>query len=350
MDMLTLGQRPIGRDAPPYLIAEIGSNHNGDLDLCLKMVDSAKLCGADAVKFQSWSSRSLISKAEYERNLDYSDKKRHFGSLKEMVEAYQFSSDMHREVAAYCRQLGIDFLSTPFAPDEVELLDELGVPALKVASMDVNHPLLLEAIGATGRPVLLSTGMASMAEIGTALEVLERAESGPVVLLHCVSIYPPEPADIHLRNIPMLEQAFGVPVGFSDHTLGVAASLASVALGACLIEKHFTLDKELAGWDHHISADPGELEQLARELKFIHAALGHSRRVVSAAELAKRERFRRCAVLTRAVKAGEVLTLTDLDFKRPGTGIDPDAYPAVVGRTVRHDLDEDHELAWSDLV
>lgn len=344
-----IADRLVGPGQPPYLIAEVGSNHNGDLDLCHRLVEAAHRAGADAVKFQSWSSSSLVGRAEYERNTSYSDKKKHFGTLQEMVEAYQMTPAMHGAVARQCADLGIDFLSTPFAPEEVEMLAELDVPAYKIASMDVNHPVLLRSVAATGKPVLLSTGMATLGEVGTAVDTLRAAGSGPVILLHCVSIYPPDPDDVNLRNIPMLEGAFGVPVGFSDHTLGTAAAFAAVALGACLVEKHFTLDKELAGWDHAISADPTELTALAHDLGFVQRSLGSSERRLSEAELAKRLKFRRRVVLRRALPAGTVLTLADLDFKRPGTGIDPDEYPAILGRAIKDDLPADHELEWSDL-
>jgi N-acetylneuraminate synthase len=349
MDVVTIGTHSIGPDHPPYLIAEIGSNHNGDIALCRRLVDSAKAAGAHAVKFQSFSNGSLISKAEYARNTQYDDKKKHFGTLREMVDAYQFTPAMHREVAAYCREIGIDFLSTPFAQEEIDLLEELDVPAYKVASMDVNHPLLLRAVAATGKPVILSTGMASLGEISRALESLAEGGSGPVVLLHCVSIYPPDPDDIHLNNIPMLRETFGLPVGFSDHTLGTSVPLAAAALGACVIEKHFTLDKGMEGWDHAISADPAELALLARDLDLVRRALGSHTRSVSPAEQDKRLRFRRRAVLRRALRAGETLRLEDLDFKRPGTGIHPDEYPYVVGRVAARDLEQDAELEWSDL-
>ena len=350
MEKLDLAGRLVGPDEPPYFIAEIGSNHNGDMTLCKRMIDEAQRCGADAVKFQSWSRTSLISAREYERNVSYSDKKKHFGSLAEMVSAYEFTEAMHREVADYCLERGVTFLSTPFAPEEVDLLESLNVAAYKVASMDVNHPLLLEYIAKTGKPVILSTGMASLSEVAQAVATLQQHKSGPVALLHCISIYPPAYPTIHLRNIPMLAQTFSLPVGFSDHSLGVAIPLAAIALGACIIEKHFTLDKDMEGWDHAISADPAELETLATEGRNVFAALGHSVRTVSSDELEKRKKFRRRVVLKGAVHAGQVLRLEHLDFKRPGTGIHPDEYGHVVGRAVKNDLAADHELEWSDLV
>lgn len=349
MEPLNLNGRLVSPAHPPYVIAEIGANHNGDMQLCRRLIDAAKSAGADAVKFQSWTPSSLISKAEYQRNTTYSDTKKHFGSLEEMVEKYQLDNAMHQEAAAYCNEVGIHFMSTPFSPREVDLLHALDVPAIKVASMDINHPLLLEAIANTGRPVILSTGMSDLAEITRAINTVRKAGAEQIALLHCISIYPPAPDTIHLRNIPMLEEAFGIPIGFSDHTLGTAVPLASVAMGACIIEKHFTLDKDLPGWDHAISADPEEMAALCAQAREVHLALGDTRRSVSKAELAKRKAFRRRVVLARDVPSGHILTLDDLDFKRPGTGIHPDEYAYVVGRQVREALPADHELEWSDL-
>jgi len=350
MEPVSLEGRLVGPGHPPYVVAEIGSNHNGDVELARRLIDAAKDCGADAVKFQSWSKRSLISRAEYQRHPDYGDKKRHFGSLEEMVERYQFTPDQHREVVAYCRDRGITFLSSCFAPEEVDLLESLDVPAHKTASMDINHLPLLEYVAGTGKPVIVSTGMASMAEVARAVDVLRSHGSGPIILLHCVSIYPPAYEDIHLRNMETLRRAFDVPVGFSDHTLGTVIPLAAVALGACLIEKHFTLDKDLPGWDHAISADPEQLRVICEEGRHVFASLGDTVRRVSPAEMEKRRQFRRCLVVKRAMAEGETLRRDDVDFKRPGTGIPPDALPYVLGRTLARSLEEDDELQWSDFV
>ena len=350
MEHVTLANgRELGEGRPPYLIAEIGANHNGDMDLCRRLVDAAKEAGADAAKFQSWTPSSLISAAEYARHTSYADSKRHFGSLKDMVERYRLTGAQHREVADYCAAVGIDFLSTPFSPAEVDLLVSLGVPALKIASMDVNHHELLRYAAATRVPVVLSTGMASTREIAAAVEVLRAAGCAQLVLLHCVSIYPPDPATINLRNITGLRRAFDCPVGFSDHTLGTAVPLAAVALGACALEKHFTLDTGMEGWDHAISADPEELAAIVRGCRAVWEALGSEARTVSPAELEKRRQFRRRLVLARAVARGARLAAGDLDFKRPGTGIDPDELRYVVGRRAARDLAADEELEWSDL-
>jgi N,N'-diacetyllegionaminate synthase len=344
-----VADRWVGHDHPPYLIAEIGSNHNGDIALAKRMIDEAKRCGADAVKFQSWSATSLIAKGEYERNTEYADTQRHFGSLREMVEAYQLTPPQHVELVEHCARTGVHFLSSAFSPEEVELLVEVGVPAIKIASMDVTHPLLLRSVGRSGKPVILSTGLSSLDEIASAVATLREHGCEQLILLHCVSLYPPDDAEVRLRNIPMLRDAFEVPVGFSDHSLGVPIALAAVALGACVVEKHFTLDSSLQGWDHWMSAEPAELEALCRGARQIYAGLGGTSRVVGARELEKRSRFRRCIVLRRAVPAGHVLTLEDLDFKRPGTGIAPTDHGIVTGRMVKRDLEADHELSWSDL-
>ena len=342
------GDRVVGDSQPPYIIAEIGSNHNGDIELAKTLIEAAHRSGADAVKFQSWSAQSLISKGEYEANTDYADKKRHFGSLKEMVEEYQLTHSQHHELADYCRSLGVDFMSSAFAPAEVDLLVELGVPAIKIASMDVTHLPLLEYAAKSGKPLILSTGLSSIDEIAQAVRTIRENGCEQLVLLHCISIYPPEMEDVRLKNIPMLQEVFELPVGFSDHTMGTAIPLASVALGACLIEKHFTIDQEMEGWDHWISATPEQMEVLARESKNIHTAIGSKRRIVSEAEMAKRMKFRRCIVAKRDLKAGHVLTINDLDYKRPGDGIHPPEYRYLVGRKLRADVPGDHKFDWSD--
>lgn len=349
MELLNLNGRLVGPGFPSYIIAEIGANYNGDMDLCKRMIEIASDCGVDAVKFQSWSKTSLISSGEYARNTSYADKNRHFGSLEEMVERYQLTTDQHREVAGYCRERGITFTSTPFSLKEVDLLESLDVPCFKVASMDINHLQLLNYIGSKRRPVILSTGMATLGEIERAIGILRAAGSGPIALLHCISIYPPDARDIHLKNIPMLERAFDVPVGFSDHTLGTSVPLAAVALGACIIEKHFTLDKEMDGWDHWISADPPEMMTLSEQAKIVHDSLGSYVRTVSPAEMDKRLKFRRRVVLNRAMTKGEIIAETDIDFKRPGNGIHPDEAAYIVGRKLKNDCAIDQELEWGDV-
>ena len=340
----------VGSGRPPYIIAEVGSNHNGDMNLCRQLIDAAAETGAHAVKFQSWTDKSLIAEEEYDRNTDYSDKKKHFGSLREMVTAYQLTSEQHVQAHARCVERGIAFCSTPFSDEEVDLLDSLNVPFFKIASMDVVHLSLLRHVARKKRPVVISTGMATLGEIEQAVDTVRAEGNEQIVLLHCISIYPPEYETIHLRNMETLQRAFDCPVGFSDHTLGTAIPLAAIALGACMIEKHFTLDQEMAGWDHAISANPEQMRTIVTEGKNIVMALGNSRRTVSDAEMEKRKKFRRSLVARKALSKGHILCESDFDAKRPGTGVAPDEVQYIVGRTLANDLAEDQVLRWSHLL
>jgi N-acetylneuraminate synthase len=233
--------------------------------------------------------------------------------------------------------------------EEVDLLEELAVPFFKIASMDVVHLPLLKHVARKRRPVVISTGMATLGEIEQAVETVRGEGNEQIVLLHCVSIYPPEYDSIHLRNMATLERAFDVPVGFSDHTLGTAIPLAAIAIGACVIEKHFTLDQEMAGWDHAISANPEQLRTIVAEGRNIFSALGSNGRVVSAAEMEKRKKFRRSLVARHKLERGHQLTEADLDAKRPGTGIAPNEMAYVIGRRLASDLAADQVLHWKHL-
>ncbi len=350
MNTVRFGQVAVGRGHPPYIIAEVGSNHNGDMGLCRELIDAAADAGAHAVKFQSWSETSLIAEEEYARNTQYSDKKKHFGSLREMVRAYQFTAEQHREAKQHCDARGVAFCSTSFSTEEVDLLTALGVPFFKIASMDIVHLSLLRYVAQQQRPMVISTGMATLAEIERAVGVIRSEGNSQIVLLHCVSIYPPDYGMIHLRNMMTLEQAFELPTGFSDHTLGTAISLAAIAVGAHVIEKHFTLDQEMEGWDHAISANPAELRTIVEDGKHIFEALGSNQRRVSEAELEKRKQFRRSLVARRALEKGSMLREEDLAAKRPGTGISPSELGYVVGRKLASAVAEDQMLQWRDLL
>lgn len=347
MKTITIRGKKIYNFSKPYIIAEIGANHNGDMELAKQMIDSAVECGADAVKFQSWTPKTLIAKEEYDRNQKYDDSpKKHFGSLKEMVEKYYLREEQHYELKSYCDTKKVDFCSTPFSEFEVDLLDKCHVPFYKVASMDINNFQLLNYLADRGKPVILSTGMATLAEVDKALEVLAKRGCKEMALLHCISIYPPAYEDINLNNISMMQKTFGLPVGFSDHTIGFSIPLASVALGSCIIEKHFTTDKDLPGWDHEISADPYEMKIICEESAKIARSMGAFEKIVSKAEQDKKLKFRRSVVVNKNLKAGHVLTMNDLTSKRPGTGISPDLLEQLVGRTLSTDIAEDMLMKW----
>ena len=347
MEQLMLADQSVGAGFPPYVIAEIGANHNGDMGLARETIAAAQACGADAAKFQSWSPEGLVSQGEFARNAAAAGSKVS-PKLMEMRQ-HQLSTQQHQELAKYCQGVGIAFLSSSFSASEVDLLDSLDVPAFKIASMDVNNPPLLAYTAKKGRPVVLSTGMATLGEIETALGILRENGSGPVALLHCVAIYPPDDNAVHLGNMATLRQAFDAPVGFSDHTLGPTLTLAAIALGACIVEKHFTLDKAMEGWDHAISADPDDLRIIVGEGRRVFSAIGSSVRTVSAVEMEKRKVFRRRLVVTRDVRSGETLSPDDVDSRRPGTGIGPDELRYVLGRPLTRDIGAEEELEWADL-
>lgn len=325
-----------------YVIAEIGANHNGDMNLARDMIKAAKESGADCVKFQSWQPSSIASETEYENNTNYTDsKKKHFGSLREMVEKYYLTYDQHFELKNYCDEISIDFASSPFTNEEVDLLVDLDVPFIKIASMDIVYEPLLKKAARTGKPVIISTGMATLAEIDKAINILKKESCDEIALLHCISIYPPKNEDIRLLNIKMLADTFDLPVGLSDHSFGAEIPLASVALGSRIIEKHFTTDKNLPGWDHEISADPDELFQICRGSQMIYESLGGLKRIVNQEEENKKLKFRRSIVYKTDLKAGHILTEGDLLGKRPGTGIPFENYRELIGRSLNQDVSGD---------
>jgi len=253
--MIQIAGRTIGPNAPVFVIAEAGVNHNGDLDLARRLIDAAVEAGADAVKFQTFEADRVASavapKAAYQLATTDRDQ-----SQRDLLRTLELSPSHHRELQTYAERRGLIFLSTPFDLPSVALLTGLGVPAMKVPSGEITNRLLLDAIAATGLPVLLSTGMAYLDEVQEAIAVLHHGGISELVLLHCVTDYPADPADSNLAALQTLARAFGTPVGLSDHTIGIAVPLAAVALGACVIEKHFTLSRDLPGPDHRASLEP----------------------------------------------------------------------------------------------
>jgi len=324
----------------PIIIAEIGANHNGDMALARKMIKAARECGCDYVKFQSWTPDSLISREEYQRNQE----------LRDMVEKYYLRPEQHRELSDYCKKNKIGFSSSAFSPEEIDLLKSLKVDFIKIASMDITNLELLKYAGRAKLPIMLSTGMASMAEIKKAVTIIEKEGNKKLTLMHCISIYPPQDEDINLNNIPMLKKEFNYPVGFSDHTLGDTAALAAVALGATVIEKHFTLDKNLPGWDHQISADPGEMKLIASGAKRIAGLLGSDKRSIGRDEEAQKLKFRRSIVAARDLKKETSIKLKDLSFKRPGNGIPPDKLDSVMGKKLKRAIKADNLIEMKDLI
>ncbi|GAA0353714.1 N-acetylneuraminate synthase family protein [Bowmanella denitrificans] len=343
----------IGNYRRPYVIAELGSNHNGDMDLARKLILEAKEAGADCVKFQSWSKETIFSRKKYEDNYFIADdyRNRTDYTLEEIVEEYAISETELLEMKKFADEVGIDCTSTPFSKREADfLVDVLQTPFIKVASMDLNNLPFLDYLARKGKPMVISTGLSDLSEIDRAVKTIEEAGNKEICILHCVATYPPVDADVNLNNIITLRQCYpDYPIGFSDHTIGVQIPLASIALGAALIEKHFTLDKNMVGWDHKVSATKDEMHGIVEGAKRICDALG-SFRVVATESAERKAEFRRSIVLSRAMKAGETLTLEDIDYKRPGTGISPSMTEHVIGFKVNKDLPYDYILNKEDLV
>jgi len=331
---LEIAGRRIGPGYPCFIIAEAGVNHNGRLDLARRLVKKAKQAGADAVKFQTFKAEQLVTlsapKAEYQQH--------NAGSVEsqfEMLRRLELSPKAHRAVLALCGSSGILFLSSPFDEQSADFLDSLGVAAFKIPSGEITNLPFLVHVACMGKPMIISTGMATLGEVETAVNAVWKAGNHDVILLHCVSNYPADPADINLRAMQTLETAFGIPVGFSDHTPGVEVSLAAVALGACVVEKHFTLDRALPGPDHQSSLEPGELASLVHGIRLVEAALGHGRKEPAASEANTASVARKSLVAACDIPAGATLTETMIAIKRPGTGLPPAMRQYLIGRVAR---------------
>lgn len=339
---MRIGTRPIGPDEPAYVIAEAGVNHNGQRELALRLVEAAAAAGADAVKFQTFRPEQLVTAASPKAGYQLETTSAAESQL-EMLAALQLSEDDHHALLAACVDRSIQFLSTPFDAASARFLHRLGVPAFKLGSGELTDHPLLDVINGFGKPVLLSTGMSWLAEVEAALEHLAGCE---VALLHCVSNYPAEPGSANLRAMDTLAQAFGRPVGYSDHTEGADVALAAVARGACLIEKHLTLDRSLPGPDHQASLEPAELAQLIRSIRRVEAALGDGRKRPQPTELNTRKVARKSVVALRDLRPGETLDVHSVGVRRPGTGLAPGLFPTVLGSRARISIAAGTPLSW----
>jgi len=330
----------IGDYLSPYFVAEVNSSHGGSLETARRMIEEAGKSGCSGVKFQSWSDDSLYSKTYYNDN----------PIAKRLIKKFSLREADLKELALYCLEVGVSFSSTPYSPQEVDWLLECGAPYIKISSMEINNHLFLKYIAETGSPIILSTGMAEMEEIRAAVSVVKKAGNRNLALLHCVSIYPAPASAIHLNNIIRLREEFPeCPIGFSDHTLGTEIAAAATALGAALIEKHFTLDKTKMGLDNNMAIEPTEMKQLVGNCLNVHQALGACDRVVSTAEREQRRKMRRSVIAARDLPAGTVLALADLAAKRPGDGIPVHEMENLVGRTLARGVEADTLLRLTDL-
>ena len=340
-----IGERTVGGEHPTYVIAEAGANHNRDCEIARRLIDVAADAGADAVKFQTYSGKRIYSsktpKFKYLEGI--SDK-----APSELLEEIELPREWQGELAEYAGGRGIDFFSTPFDHEAVAELDALDVPVLKIASFEIGDPPLIRAAAATGRPLLISTGMATIAEVEEALGAARDAGAEAVGLMQCTSVYPARADRANLRAMATMAAAFGVPVGLSDHTTGIAVPIAAAALGAAFVEKHFTLDRTMKGPDHPFALEPDELGAMVAGIRDARAALGDGRKAGPGPEEREEmyELARRSLIATRDLSAGTVLEAEMITVKRPGFGIAPKHLELVIGRPLKVDVEEDEILTW----
>lgn len=327
------------------IIAEAGVNHNGSLELAKKMADVAKEAGADIVKYQTAVPELVISrfapKAEYQKESTGEAE-----SQLEMVKKIHFGFDAHRELKEYCDSIGIMYLSTPFDMDSIDFLSGMDMPVWKIPSGEVTNLPYLEKVAKLGRPIVMSTGMCEIDEIKAALDILYKNGSTDVTILHCNTEYPTPLKDANVKAMLDIQKNFGTKVGYSDHTLGLEAPLAAVALGASVIEKHFTLDKNMEGPDHAASMNPDELKALVKSIRNMEIALGDGVKRVTESEAKNKDVARKSIVAKTPIKKGEVFTVDNITVKRPGSGISPMRWYEVLGKEAVRDfsLDELIEL------
>ncbi|MGQ0741694.1 MAG: N-acetylneuraminate synthase [Alphaproteobacteria bacterium] len=349
MDTFTIFGRIVSDGTPCLIIAEAGVNHNGDAGLAHKLIDAAAVVGADAVKFQTFRTEAVVApgapKAAYQR-ASASEK----GDQSGLLRGLELSFDEFRKLSRYAQEKGLIFLSTAFDFESLEfVVRELSVPAIKIPSGEVTNVPYLRRAASYRRPVILSTGMATLEEVGSALEALVAGGTDEIAVLHCVSAYPTPDDACNLAAMSTLAAAFGRPVGFSDHSRGIDIALAARALGAAIIEKHLTLDKALPGPDHVASLEPAEFGRMVEGIRRIEQALGDGRKRPQACEEDVSLVARRSLFLARDCAAGEVLTEAHLIALRPAIGMSPASIDAVTGRRARHTLQRGSLLQWSDL-
>ncbi|MDX9861960.1 MAG: N-acetylneuraminate synthase [Rhodospirillales bacterium] len=331
---IAIADRLVGVGAPCLIIAEAGVNHNGQPALAHALIDAAAAAKADAVKFQTFRADRLAvtsaPKAAYQKRNGPAGE-----SQLEMLRRLELPDDVVRELAVHCRAKGILFLSSPFDEESADFLDALGMPAFKVPSGELTNSPFLRHLAEKGKPLIVSTGMADMSEVEAAVGVIRAADAPPFALLHCVSNYPADPADCNLHAIGALERAFGVPAGWSDHTTGIDIAVAAVALGAAILEKHFTTDRALPGPDHRASLEPGELADMVRAVRRVESALGTGIKRPAASEANTASVARKSLVAVRDLAAGTVISATDLAARRPGTGLPPSRQGELLGRRLK---------------
>lgn len=349
IDSVEIGNSSIGPGNPCFIIAEAGVNHNGDVSLAHTLIDKAFEARADAVKFQYFVTEELVThdapKAAYQVEATGKSDGQYT-----MLKALELSIEQHAELKLHCEKAGILYLCTAYDITGIEMLDNIGVAAFKIASTDTNNIPFLCYAASKGRPIILSTGMSTLGEVEQAVETL-RAEglNRKFAILHCTSEYPAPVSEANLRALLTMQHAFCCPVGFSDHTAGIETSTWAVAIGACLIEKHFTLDRNMPGPDHSASMEPDELANLVRTVRNVESALGDGIKRVMPSELKNKSLMQKSLVAKRNIRAGQTISSDDLTCKRPGHGLFPSWFDRVIGRRALVDIPRDQILTLSSL-
>jgi N,N'-diacetyllegionaminate synthase len=338
--------KTVGKGAPCYVIAEAGVNHNCDVQLGYKLVETAGAAGADAIKFQSYTASKITTRVAPRYWFEPADPKGTQWDSYDKLD--KLSLRDFKSLLGHARQVGLTAFSTPFDDEAVDFLASLDVPAFKIASADLTCHGLIDRAARVGKPMLLSTGTATLTDVEQALEVCRKAGNEQVAIMHCTLKYPCPPEGINLRMMEHLMRAFPeVPVGLSDHSLGISVAQAAVALGACLVEKHYTIDKTLGGSsDHHLSVDPPEMKAMVAGIRTVEKAMGRAVKGLEPLEVDAYRLARRSVTSKVAIPRGTLITREMLTYKRPGTGIDPRQLDVVVGRVARQDIPEDTTLTW----
>jgi len=341
--------RYIGEGHPCFIVAEIGINHNGDIKLAKNMIDVAKECGVDAVKFQTFKAEEFIS--DDSETYTYKSQGREITeSVMEMFKRYEFFEEEWKEIFNYCQDVNIICFSTPQNPSDLDfLLKIVNLPVIKVGSDDLTNLDLLKYYASKNKPMIISAGMAFISEIEDAVNIIRETNNNNLVVLHCVSSYPTEAEEINLRKMLTIRRAFDVIVGFSDHTIGATAALAAVALGAKVIEKHFTIDKNLPGPDHWFSSEPKELSQLVHAIRYTEKSMGEYVVKPTLKEMEMRKIARRSIVASRDIKKGELITIETLRVKRPGTGLAPKFIKYILTKKAKIDIKKNELITFDKI-
>jgi len=335
MREIRIGDKKIGDGEPCFVIAEAGINHNGDIEIAKKLIEKAAEVDADAIKFQSYHTESFVSKNS-----------KHYQLFKNL----ELSEEDFKELNKFANKEGIIFISTPLDLEYVDILDEVGVPAFKIASGDLTFVPLLEKIARAGKPIILSTGMATIGEIDEAINIIKKEGNEDIILLHCISSYPAPFEEVNLKAIITLRNTFNLSVGYSDHTLGIEVPIAAIALGAKVIEKHFTLNKNMEGPDHKLSANPEEFKRMVRGIRIIEKALGNGDKRPMECEKDARISGRRSIIAKMPIKKGDKIMGENILYKRPAIGIEPKFLAIVLNKKVKRDIGGDDIIDWGDLL